>query len=375
VGITVKSAVYANVLIIGMWFLFAYIYGRDRELYSLCVQEDQILEWISFWAFSAASLTYGLSALRQHRNGVKIPWFFSSVALFCLLVALEEISWGQRLFGFRPPDYFLMENLQQELNIHNVFDSRVRRLVEIVIILGFGVVLPAAGSIPFLKRFFQRLGITPFPALLMPAFVATFLLYYVYPWDFAGEIVELMLGKGFLFASFHAYRSVRKIKHKRIECLSYFAVATILLLLLGWVTVGLVYYGTRYQPEKVEAAKGEVKAIAKDFDALARKAARSDPVTRCGAHSRIFYYIRKNKLNDMFNGSFSKLTKSGLPEERARFFIDPWNSPYWINHECSGDKRHQRLFIYSFGPNRRRDSTKWEFSGDDIGFVIGEIGK
>jgi len=30
-------------------------------------------------------------------------------------------------------------------------------------------------------------------------------------------------------------------------------------------------------------------------------------------------------------------------------------------------------YLYSFGPNRRRDSTKWELGGDDIAvFIRGE---
>ena len=57
-----------------------------------------------------------------------------------------------------------------------------------------------------------------------------------------------------------------------------------------------------------------------------------------------------------------------LPEERADYFLDPWNSPYWIRHRCSS--KRQRITIYSFGPNRRRDSDSRELRGDDIGAVI-----
>jgi hypothetical protein len=70
----------------------------------------------------------------------------------------------------------------------------------------------------------------------------------------------------------------------------------------------------------------------------------------------------------MYGGRFAALQVQGLPEERADYFLDPWNSPYWIRHRCSSER--QRIFIYSFGPNRRRDSDEREIRGDDIGVVI-----
>ena len=38
-----------------------------------------------------------------------------------LIFALEEISWGQRIFGIESPEFFLGHNYQQETNIHNFF--------------------------------------------------------------------------------------------------------------------------------------------------------------------------------------------------------------------------------------------------------------
>ena len=46
--------------------------------------------------------------------------------------------------------------------------------------------------------------------------------------------------------------------------------------------------------------------------------------------------------------------------------LDPWNYAYWIRDNCAADERERMTYIYSFGPNRRRDSTKWEVGGDDL---------
>ena len=60
----------------------------------------------------------------------------------------------------------------------------------------------------------------------------------------------------------------------------------------------------------------------------------------------------------------------GLPEERAQFFIDPWNTPYWIRQTNDPKRKEKKVFIYSFGPNRRRDSVFGKISGDDIGVPV-----
>jgi hypothetical protein len=42
------------------------------------------------------------------------------LGLLFLFAFLEEISYGQRLFGFATPQYFLEHNVQQEFNLHNM---------------------------------------------------------------------------------------------------------------------------------------------------------------------------------------------------------------------------------------------------------------
>ena len=89
----------------------------------------------------------------------------------------------------------------------------------------------------------------------------------------------------------------------------------------------------------------------------------------------MFTYVEKSEKTEPLEGEFAALTAHGLPQERADFFLDPWNNPYWIRHECSEDRRSQRAFVYSFGANHKRDSSEWEIRGDDIGTLIVERGK
>lgn|GEM_PF-6869366 len=55
---------------------------------------------------------------------------------------------------------------------------------------------------------------------------------------------------------------------------------------------------------------------------------------------------------------------------RAGIFLDPWNTAYWVRDNCADDGHPDTTYLYSFGPNRRRDSTPWEIRGDDLAIVV-----
>ncbi len=89
---------------------------------------------------------------------------------------------------------------------------------------------------------------------------------------------------------------------------------------------------------------------------------------RCGLHKRVYTFVRQYGQRHLTRGEFANLHDRGLAPERLRFFLDPWNTPYWIRHDCRSSPR--KIFVYSFGPNRRRDSSRTEVLGDDIGAKV-----
>ena len=44
-------------------------------------------------------------------------------AIGLLFIALEEISWGQRIFDIKSSDWLIANNYQQEITIHNINDT------------------------------------------------------------------------------------------------------------------------------------------------------------------------------------------------------------------------------------------------------------
>jgi hypothetical protein len=362
------AALLANAVIGGLILGFGWIEARDADLYYRSLQEDEALEWSTFWGFLAAGGLFGVAALRQHRAGEAFPWFASGLALFCIVVAMEEISWGQRVLGYRPPAYFLEHNFQQELNLHNVMSTTLRKLALKAVILGYGVVLPLLALAPALRRGLHRLGVREPPLLLAPAFLATFGLYQTYPWRFSGEIVEAILALGFLFAAL-AMLGLLRFGGRPALGLGVVAAAVLGVGLLGSAHAAASRWERGSSPEALRTAEREVQALRRDFLAIG-KDHRDGLHSRCGLHRRVYTYVQREGGGALERGEFADLVVSGLPEERAAFFLDPWNSPYWIRDRCRDGGRERVAFVYSFGPNRRRESSPWEIRGDDVGEII-----
>jgi hypothetical protein len=358
----------ANLLILGVIAYAAQIESAESDTYYRLVQEDEALEWATFWAFFLAAALFGKRAREQHREGIRLPWFYIGLSLFCFLVAMEEISWGQRVFGFRPPDYFLANNFQQELNIHNVLSTDLRKLVLKAVILGYGVVLAILAQIPVVASWLRRFRISAPPIFLVPSFLGIYVLYEEYPWGHTGEWVEYVLGLGFLFVALLVVRE--RESAKRTSSLLWRPMVS---LALFWVAVLGLGVGTAAWSRRTSEARPELVQIARlELDALHQDYRSGNLRSRCGRHKRLYAFIEKYGQDEMFSGEFSRLTERGLPAERAQYFLDPWNSPYWIRDRCKDD--HRKVFIYSFGPNRRRESSKKEILGDDVGTENLELG-
>jgi len=366
-----RTALVANGCVLLLLAYVAAVHAYDHDLYYAIVQEDEYLEWGTFWAFFLAAIVNGATAYRSWRSGGRLPWWLCGVGLFCFFVAMEEISWGQRVFGYRPPVYFLENNFQQELNIHNVFSTDVRMLTLKLVIALYGVVIPLAAAVAPIGRALGALGLRASPLALAPSFVAAYALYDLYPWSYSGETVELLLGMGFLLAAIAWLRvddaTARWESDRAMAWRS--AVACALAMVLGLGNAAWARTQRAGAPELLARADVELRALKADFQAMAPDIARGRLVTRCDLHKRVYTYQVKYGRRALLSGDFAALTEQGMPEERAEFFLDPWNDPYWIRDRC-GDDGARVVFVYSFGPNRRRESSETEILGDDLGALI-----
>ncbi len=343
------AVLFANLCVLLVFVVGGTLLATDADLYYRSSQEDELLEWVTFWAFLLASVYYVLGARRDRRRRGGLLWSHIGLAAFCLLVALEEISWGQRLIGYRAPELFLARNYQQEFNLHNVVDYNLRRALMLLILSGYGVVAGLAGLIDPLRVRMEQMRVVLPPAGLAPAFGVAAAIYAGYPADLAGEWVECAMGLAFQFAA----RSGATLAAARPLAMA--ALAAVVCGVLTTITLDLT--GPR-DDARAAAARLEVEALSVDFNGPRLR-------TRCGIHKRLYTFMVEYGQPYLRQGAFAQLTSASGGATRATYLLDPWNSPYWIRHHCNAGR--SVAFVYTFGPNRQRDSSEWDIRGDDIG--------
>jgi hypothetical protein len=177
-------------------FIF-YAYTYQPILYVKLVTEDYWGEWTTFAGFFIAFLFFGWLFIKSKPKAHGI-WFLL-LGLVSFFIAMEEISWGQRLLVLSPPAFFEARNFQGEITFHNIegFWSNRWRNVQIAGTLFFlyGVVLPLAAT--FLKpvrklcdRFYFPI---PSPGL-SPLFLGVFIFFIFRPLSVFQEVGEMYMG-------------------------------------------------------------------------------------------------------------------------------------------------------------------------------------
>jgi len=90
--------------------------------------EDGVVENLGAVSFLAASVVFFVMFLKIRRAGATTQtsesigawfWFLALASLF-FFIAGEEISWGQRIFGWSTPGWLKDSNVQEETTIHNI---------------------------------------------------------------------------------------------------------------------------------------------------------------------------------------------------------------------------------------------------------------
>ena len=97
---------------------FSYRLAGDPWTYSSLTREDGLVENLTAVAFFLAGLLL-FAAAPAERSGFRRGIYMLG-GLVMTFVCGEEISWGQRIFGFATPDFLMDVNNQGEFNVHNI---------------------------------------------------------------------------------------------------------------------------------------------------------------------------------------------------------------------------------------------------------------
>jgi len=109
---------YKSYVLAFVFLILVCIFFYHPKLYALLTVEDGPFETATAVGFFGASCLFLFSV--RATNGTVINSVLAAMGIMAFVVAGEEISWGQRMFGVSTPEYLKEINFQDEINIHNI---------------------------------------------------------------------------------------------------------------------------------------------------------------------------------------------------------------------------------------------------------------
>lgn len=320
--------------------------------YGVIMGEDAFLEWLTVTAYLAAGVPLLVRSVRERRP------FDALVGLFCLFVAGEEMSWGQRLFGFAPPTVFLERNEQQEFTVHNFGATRT---IFAMAMLGYGVVLPLVARTSWGRALMARVGATAPPIGVLPWFIAAVVLVRWDPHRLSGEFGECLAATMFLAAQWPARRA-----HARREWPLWLGAS-----LAAAALTAVSGLQGRAGVERTACARREAEALAADLVAGALSPSVS---ARDVGFTRLWIMARRGQVRDKALTRFRGLRcgddgddgdEDSDSDARRQYVTDPWQTSYFVGVRPTADGGRE-VIVYSFGSDRRRNGTIAAGAGDDV---------
>ena len=222
---TKQNIVYIIVFVFCALMYFTVFLSQDTFLW--LVQEDGLLESTAALLFMITAVLFFILFFRENSFGSKeVAQFYDSrskriffflLGLLFVLLLGEEISWGQRIFGWATPEGLAELNQQNEITLHNlkwlhpsetaageevqVAKSGIAALLTakkifVYIFVSFLFLLPFSFKyIPFIKKLAERFYV-PIPAIQLGVlFIMNVFLFKAFK-PFAGDYRGAMRGLG-----------------------------------------------------------------------------------------------------------------------------------------------------------------------------------
>jgi hypothetical protein len=194
------------------FFLIVHIrlYDPTSRLFEILYLEDGVFESLTPVLMFISIILIGLSIpklrkdtqLVNYRNLVTVIYLFLMLAFF--LNAMEEISWGQRIFGWVTPQTF-EGNVQNETNLHNYFNQYYLLFYRLLVF--FPLVVFVAIWLEYTQRFliFNRL-VLPHPTMIGLSLLIGIVSFV---WFKEQELIEELFAVFFFFYGFRIYNCFR----------------------------------------------------------------------------------------------------------------------------------------------------------------------
>ncbi len=175
-------------------------------------REDGPIETAGAVLFLVAGVGFLVAAVRSARRrldtiggGGRRTIAFVVLAVLMLVCCGEEVSWGQRIFGWRAPPIFSILNAQNETNLHNIqivhqwnpdgsekgFVGKLvnmNRLFSLFWLTVFVVLPVAVGVSNRVRRRVEEVGIPVPPLWVGGLFLTSYLVYKVLAYLYSGTL-------------------------------------------------------------------------------------------------------------------------------------------------------------------------------------------
>lgn len=199
--------IFSLLLFIFFCLLYYQLVTRFPLAYIWATYEDLLGEWTQFYLFLFALIF----SLRYAFIKTRYRFFFILLSIACFYVVMEEISWGQRLFGWNSSPFFRENNLQGETNLHNMLTGPYSTLLKKSLayglalgLSGFGLLYPLALKYKWqLATWLDKLGIPAPPLYLAPFFVSAAYLEISSLAFNEAEIAEVFVGVALSLTALH----------------------------------------------------------------------------------------------------------------------------------------------------------------------------
>jgi len=147
------------------------------DFYRSMIREDGPIEYFTVIMY-LMSFVISILLARSFRKERKFFVVFTIFSIGFLLISMEEISWGQRIFNFNNPSWF-PHNVQNETNLHNLailmpYQHGAIMAVSIYGILGWIV-------FPKIQKTFQIFGKKTYRTILQIIIPSRYLIGYFIP--------------------------------------------------------------------------------------------------------------------------------------------------------------------------------------------------
>jgi hypothetical protein len=188
--------------------LFVYM-QEGRGQYVWLLREDGPAETMTAILLGLASLAALVAIFKVPATLRWARGFLVLFAIFSALMALEEISWGQRMFNIESAAFFQHYSDQNETSFHNVVQQYLKqhgfavtttRQIAAIVLLAYGVVLPILNVFTPFRSWFRACRVVVPPPALVPGFLLGAILSWLdRPTGREEELGELLFALSFAF--------------------------------------------------------------------------------------------------------------------------------------------------------------------------------